>query len=268
MMFWWNRLPLMISSSATAAIVWDESIDGDLSNNPSAPTSLAFASGANDVLGSAGLPDQDFITFVVPAGFQLRAIVPVTIDFSSGDLDEFIAIESGTAITAVTTPPFATAAGLLGWQHVGAGEIGTNILPAMGASGDGASGFVGPLGPGAYAVWIQDDKPSSYDYRFVIGTPEPSTWVLSLLGFASLAAAGLRASRMVVPRSAAPAGRTQRQPPSQARRVRFGAAGSKRTRDREKPRAAMARFARSVSTGRSHLFSLSVLAPSFFEKPA
>jgi PEP-CTERM motif len=190
--------------------VWDESVKGDLSNNPLAPTSVTVAPGLNDVIGSAGAGspsfdpitgqpnfDTDFFTFTVPKGYELKSLVPVSIVFTDPrDMDSFIGLGSGTQITASTTFPYATgAAGLLGWLHVDPGDVGNNIMPAMGVAGMGASGFAGPLPAGDYSVWVQDDFPFNYDYRFEIHAPEPSTLAIMLAGFAGIGLAGCRTSR-------------------------------------------------------------------------
>jgi hypothetical protein len=164
-------LALLLSCPTTAATVWDEAVNGNLSNNPLAPTSLTFAPGPNDVIGQAGdapLPGalapfgQDFFTFTVPTGYTFRSLTAVSVDlFTSGDLFAFIAIQSGPQITHDVSPPTfgGDASGLLGWLHVAASDQGTDILPAMGVAGDGATGFTGALGVGQYSVWVEDDKP-------------------------------------------------------------------------------------------------------------
>ena len=197
-------LVLLFSGPTTAATVWDESVNGNFSNNPLAPTVLTFAPGANDVIGQVGdapLPGglapfgQDFFTFTVPNGFELKSLSAVTVDlFTPGDPLAFIGLQSGSQITHDVSPPSfgGDATGLLGWLHVAASDQGTDILPAMGVAGDGATGFTGALGPGQYSVWIEDDKPSSYDFSFQIAVPEPSTWAMMLVGFAGLGFAGYR----------------------------------------------------------------------------
>ena len=70
-------------------------------------------------------------------------------------------------------PPVGGDAGdLLGWTHYSEDEIGTDILPAMG-EGQGAQGFVPPLGPGTYSVWVQETGACkcSYKFRFFVNTP-------------------------------------------------------------------------------------------------
>jgi hypothetical protein len=200
-------LALLFSGPTTAATVWDESVNGDFSNNPLAPTALTFALGPNDVIGQAGdtpLPGglapfgQDFFAFTVPNGFELKSLTAVTVNlFTPGDSVAFIGLQSGPQITHDVSPPSfgGDATGLLGWLHVAASDQGPDILPAMGVAGDGATGFKGALGPGQYSVWVQDDKPFSYDFSFQIAVPEPSTWVMMLVGFVGLGYAGYRASR-------------------------------------------------------------------------
>jgi hypothetical protein len=198
-------LALIFSGPANAAVVWNESINGNLSNNPLAPTALTFAPGPNDVIGEAGnapLPGglapfgQDFFTFTVPTGYELSSLTAVTVDlFTPGDMFAFIAIQSGPQITHDVSPPSfgGSAAGLLGWRHVAPGDQGTDILPAMGVAGDGATGFMGLLGAGQYSVWVQDDKPFDYDFSFKISSvPEPFTWVMMLGGLVALGFIGHR----------------------------------------------------------------------------
>jgi hypothetical protein len=206
---------LVLSAPTTAATVWDETVDGDLSSNPLAATSVAVAPNFNDVLGSAGAAlvpgaptfdpttgapnfDMDFLTFKVPTGYILKSLVPVSIVFANaGDTEAFIGLGGGTQITAGINFPYPTGAlGLLGWLHVATGDVGTDILPAMGVSGDGATGFSPPLPAGDYTLWIQDDMPVGYDLRIEIAAvPENSTWVMLLVGFAGFGFVGYRNSR-------------------------------------------------------------------------
>jgi PEP-CTERM motif len=79
--------------------------------------------------------------------------------------------------------------------RVAASDQGTDILPAMGVAGDGATGFTGPLAAGLYSVWVDDDKPFNYDFQ--IGVPEPATWAMMMAGFVGLGLLGYRQRRRV-----------------------------------------------------------------------
>ncbi len=68
------------------------------------------------------------------------------------------------------------------------GDVRRDILPLMGAAGDGASGFTPPLPAGAYAFWIQElRQATTYRFDFEIApVPQPSTWTMLLAGLALL----------------------------------------------------------------------------------
>lgn len=195
-------LALMFAGPATAGTVWNEAINGDLSGNPLAPTAISLSPGPNDIIGGAGNPvgsppgfRQAFFTFTVPMGYSLTSLIAVSVVLQNPlDTVAFIGLQSGPQITVNVDPPYTNAAGLLGWRHVAPSDDGMNILPAMGTAGDGATGFMGPLSAGPYSVWIQDDLPVNYDFRFNISpVPEPGTIVLMLTGLAMLT--GLRLHR-------------------------------------------------------------------------
>ena len=95
----------------------------------------------------------------------------------------------------------STAAGLLGWVHIGATLVGTDLLPGMGTAGFGSSGFTPPLGPGNYSFRVQDDDPVTMQYQFDIvltgtSTPTPALptgYTVAIAGF--LLVAGARMMR-------------------------------------------------------------------------
>ena len=79
----------------------------------------------------------------------------------------------------------ADATGLLGWRHILIGDIGTDILPAMGTAGFGSTGFIPPLGAGDYAFWMQDTTLGTRPYGLdlvLASVPEPGTFVMMLAG--------------------------------------------------------------------------------------
>ncbi len=197
----WAALGALVLAPGLAlgATIHDESLDGDLNDTGLAPSELSFAIGSNEVLGatgrdSAGVAERDYFSFVVPAGAQLVAVnmLPST----PGDVG-FMAIQSGPQVTLAVNPPDAT--GLLGWVHYESGQIGTDLLDDMGASGGGATGFVPPLGPGTYSVWVQDTNVGEFTYGFDfvlegVAVPDGGGG-LTVIALASLAAASLRRRR-------------------------------------------------------------------------
>ena len=182
---------VIAAAPASAAVVYDETVSGDLSNSGLSPTPIAFALGSNTVTGttghdSTGAIDRDYFTFTIGAGQALTAINVLqgtqTIGLS------FFGIQSGSQVTLATNS--ATAAGLLGWTHYDASDVGTNILDDIGIAGNGSPGFTGPLGAGTYSVWLQEISPGGavpYGFDFVVvSVPEPSPWAMLLAGFGIL----------------------------------------------------------------------------------
>jgi hypothetical protein len=188
------------ASPAAAVIAYDEGVSGDLSNSGTAPTSVSFALGDNIVSGTsgrnpAGAIDRDYFTFTIGPNQYLTNIFvqPGTTPIGLS----FIGIESGSQVTL--DPATTSAAGLLGWAHYSLADVGTDILDNMSVAANGSSGFTAPLGPGTYAVWLQEASPGTetYSFDFRIELPEPATWATMLLGFGLMGFA-LRRTRAVL----------------------------------------------------------------------
>ncbi len=171
---------LTLATPALAAIAYSESVSGDLSNNRNVPTAIGtFAAGANDVLGTTGILEDDFGvefrdygTFIVPTNTVLSSltVLPGTQGAEGGLL--FFGLEVGSRITATDSNP----GGLLGYTHFDDSAVGNSLL---------AGNF--PLGAGTYSFWIQDfsDGPAPYGLRFTltaVPVPEPQTYALMLAG--------------------------------------------------------------------------------------
>lgn len=176
-------------ASASAATLYNESVSGDLSNLGTSPTSLTFGLGSNQVLGATGrltAVDRDYLTFTIAPG-QLLTSITVLSGTSVGAAVSFIGLQAGNQVTVASNA--ATAAGLLGWWHYSAADIGTDILDDMGVANNGSSGFAPPLGAGDYAVWIQEFSSGSFSYAFdfnVQTVPEPSTTLSAAFALAVL----------------------------------------------------------------------------------
>jgi hypothetical protein len=140
---------------------YNESIDGDLSGNRLAPTSINLDPGSNTVTATSVAGDLEYYTVTVPGGFELSAIPLVS--YVSLDALAFVGLQSGTTFTE---PPTGTdVSQLLGWTHFGPGNgtVGTDVLDNIGA-GTGAIGFTGPLGAGNYVFWTQQTGVNSTTY--------------------------------------------------------------------------------------------------------
>lgn len=179
-----------LAPAVQAATVYDESTSGDLSGNGLTPTFVSLAAGSNVVTGTTGrqngVVDRDYLSFTVPAGWQLSAITPLPGTSTVAGGLAFIGIEAGAQVTTPVTGPATT---LLGWHHYAAGDAGNNILPLIGA-GAGAIGFSGALAAGTYSVWIQETGTGTVPYvmEFTLSAvPEPGGAWLLLTGAMALA---------------------------------------------------------------------------------
>jgi hypothetical protein len=172
-------LLLGLTASANAAVVWDESVNGNLSTNPAAPTPITFAVGSNIINGSCGNVSaqvRDFITFTIPASHTLTA---VNLLAYAPENTGFAAVNSGTTsmIPSNTTIGFFMAG-----IHVDQILVGTDLFDAMrDASLTNDALTDSQLDPGDYCFVIQQTSPLivTYSLEFVLQGPvatEPSTW--------------------------------------------------------------------------------------------
>lgn len=172
------------SASIHAATIHDEGIDGDLSGLMGTPTPLSVSSpGVNTIIGQIGDngntgatdgSDADYLTFNIPSGFLLSAIM---IDqYISGEDRSFFGYTAGTSFSG---------------QGVGDvdgftlfGLANTEVLDDL----NGA-----PLPAGDYAFWLQETADGfvvDYQVSFhVTAVPLPgAAW---LFGSALLALVGV-----------------------------------------------------------------------------
>ena len=177
----------VITTAASADLMWDESIDGDLSGDYLNPTQL-FTKGVNNqvlftTVGSGsngGEQDREYFTFTIAEGYELAAIILDGFETSPESNLGFISIAAGDSFPTPADAPDPTS--LLGYALPGVGDIGNDILQTMG-QGAGSQGFSGPLGAGSYTFWAQETGPSTdnWDLNFVV-TAIPAPGSLALLG--------------------------------------------------------------------------------------
>jgi len=182
-------LVLILAGPAKAVPVYNETTDGDFSNNRGAPTVVNFGLGKNDVFGQtgsmSGVTDRDYFTFTIPVGSVLASLTVLNSTLTAGGA-AFFGLQAGGVVTV--DPALPDAGLLLGYELVSPADIGVNILPAM-ATAAGAAGFTVPLGAGQYSVWLQDTNaaPSVYGLQFEVSSvPEPGTPMLLIASLAAL----------------------------------------------------------------------------------
>jgi len=136
----------------TSTPPYDESINGDLSDDATQPTALTLSVG-NNTIGACvqGTPlDVDYFTFEVPVDYVLSAI---ELTDYTGAGPAFLGIQAGNTFTEPRTGTMVE--NLLGGIIYGTGNVGTDILPAIGILTD-AMGFTGALPAGQYTIWLNE----------------------------------------------------------------------------------------------------------------
>jgi len=200
----------LLAAAPAKAIIFDEAVSGDLSNNKAAPTALTLTPGSNSVIGTvAGFPPegtdpQDWVSFTIPAGFVMTSYVNSKYD--STDDQGFTGFQFGSSFSGDEF----VAGSYAGYAHFGfaatnpdgnpvpASTVGVNLLPLMAnpSFAPGATGFSPPLHAGTYTFLIQQGNPVTTGYQFdmnvrSVSVPEPGS-SLCLLGMGGLAILALR----------------------------------------------------------------------------
>ena len=164
-------------TGAARAAVWNEATQGDISGNRQSPSLLALTPGTNSINATTSGGDQEYLRLAVPAGGRIESLILRS--YASPDGVAFIAIQQGTAFTEDPSSP--NPANLLGYSHfgTGAGNVGANLLTAMGTPA---------LTAPNYTLWIQQLGAATTYQLDVVATPEPAGAVALALaaGFAWL----------------------------------------------------------------------------------
>ncbi len=152
-------LVLGVAGAADAAVIYDETVSGDLTNNPVSIGTLA--PGVNEVIGFVGVPDiEDWFSVTLPTGLQ---IVGVSVE-----------------ITQTSTGPSGTL------------RVGSEQLFF---SGPGLYTLTPP--PSEPSFWMTElATPNGYGHRWLISVvPEPATGATLVAGLLGLAVYSRRARR-------------------------------------------------------------------------
>jgi hypothetical protein len=167
-----------LAMPATAAVIWDEGVNGDLSSNAAAPTFIAFPAGASTIKGTinGGPIDRDYITFTVPADHTLISMSLLV--FQPSDI-AFMALNAGSTSYV---PSSVTNSLFLSGIHIRETDIGANLMEYFDTRSITTNSLPSPsLGPGTYSWVIQQISGvlQTYWVEFILQGPiatEPSTW--------------------------------------------------------------------------------------------
>lgn len=188
----------LLPLSAFSSTVWDESVNGDLSGDPNAPTPIVLETGSNIIMGSVSTAQgdtRDFITFTIGENQALVALLQLQyedLEIGGPGNRGFHAINEGDTSFI---PGGSTADEFLGGAHLDPLEVGTDMLAILAAAPQAGQGFTPPLGPGTYSYVLQQTGPqlSGYTLDFqVVSTVVPVPAGVWLLASALVGLGGLR----------------------------------------------------------------------------
>jgi hypothetical protein len=157
----------MMAVPAGAATVWNEGLNGDLSSNEAAPTSISFGVGSNQIIGSiSGSPlDRDYITFTIAPG---QTMAHLNLIAFGPDNPAFTAFNSGSTSFI---PSGATNGSFLSGIHITAADVGFDLMAFYDTRNVTTNSLPSPsLGPGTYCWMIQQTSPITQNYtvEFVV----------------------------------------------------------------------------------------------------
>ncbi len=205
-------LLLVASAGARADVIYDDTVDPDLSNDHLNPTPLALPVGTSSIvlntrLEDTGDVDVDLFRIELPPGGALAHLYLASFAGDSGA--SFIALQQGATMTFdPVNDPFACLTDCLGYAHIGPDKefdgmaVGDDLLVGdydyTGLDDSIAQGhFTPPLTGGPYTFWVQEFNGNvTMQLDFVV-TPEPATAGLLAIGvLATLLGAARRRPRI------------------------------------------------------------------------
>jgi hypothetical protein len=152
---------LAFAVAAHGDTIWDESVDGDLSNDQTAPTDITLVSASDDVIGTVGGDNPgeffDCMRFDVPSGNTMSGIILTDYVAAGGNTTSGFQLYTGT-------PVDTTSFGDLCDQAIGPANIGQNILT-------GPCGLAS-LSTGTYTLcWREGTPNQAYVVTYVSDVP-------------------------------------------------------------------------------------------------
>ncbi len=167
------------TAASASAQLWDEAIDGDLSNDTLTPTDVnPLSVGSNVITGTVGDPSGagefvDSFTFTVGSGLSVEAINLVSYVTSGLNTSSGFNVATGTSWDGDFLAP-----NFLGSALFTTANVGTDLL-------DQAS-LGGSLAAGDYTIGIFEGTPGQAYSIDIVVVPAPGA--AALLGVAGIAA--------------------------------------------------------------------------------
>lgn len=168
--------------------IWDESVDGDLSDAYLTPNFFALSFGEQSLFGTVtaqGVRDRDLFTIEVPAGGELTAFRILNYASSDPDNISFVGMQLGSTLSQAPSNNFDDA---IGYALFGIDDVGKDLLPIItGNPFTPPFNGLNPLPAGEYAVWVNETATTAnYGFEFDVAevspVPEPSTAFLGVIG--------------------------------------------------------------------------------------
>ena len=158
-------------------VIWNQSVNGPLSELPASPTPFTLSAGTNSVIatvgggsGETGI-NQNWVNINIPAGLQLNNLVLAA--YSSTDQQGFTGVASGASFAGGESA-VNVAASYLGYVHFGTGAtngslpptnlVGVDVLPLMGNKATISPRFRGFHAPApCWRLHLSDSAVRCYD---------------------------------------------------------------------------------------------------------
>jgi Ca2+-binding RTX toxin-like protein len=172
----------------------DEVLLGDLSNEPTKPTTIILSTGSNRIKGNTTNTklDPDFFTFEVPEGFIVAEILLTDYKWGDGLQNKpfygksYFALTQGSSFTSIMNDSGFEVSKLIDNRTTDS-ELGLDLLepgvgqPALLTSPSGA----GQLDSGVYSVWYQEtmaDTTYEFDIQLVATNVIPTLTITPIQG--------------------------------------------------------------------------------------
>jgi hypothetical protein len=198
-------ITLVAAGGATVAradVVYDDTVQGDLSNDYLNPTPVALTYGLNSVIVAAGVTpvlDLDLMRIDLPADAALEYLYLASYANETGR--SFIAFNVGPQLLFNPDPdtgnPFDCLTYCNGFSHFGPSEtlsgavVGADLLPILKSASEQVEGpgFDIPLTGSQYTFWMQDNTaeelfqldfyvslPGDYNDDFTVNAADYTVW--------------------------------------------------------------------------------------------